>query len=48
MTETEIRTTLREYDFSDSEIEQIIQLYNLGVQTGIPFPLYFAISKIKI
>lgn len=44
----ELKQALKQYDLSNKEIDQAIDYYNYAVTNEIPYPVYYAISKLHV
>lgn len=48
MNEEEIKTALRKYNIAETEIIKAIEYFNHAKMNNIPYPLYYAITKLSI
>jgi len=42
----EIQAILKQYDFPESKLKEVMKLYYEAVKDNVPYPLYFAMAKV--
>lgn len=44
----ELKSILRKYDISYEQIAACVSFYKYAIENNIPYPIYYAISKLRI
>jgi len=48
MKDDEIKIALKQYNFSESEISKVIEYFNYATLNNIPYPLYYALTRMSV